>query len=133
MSRSTVHNVSLGFGVFYLAIGVLGFVPGITVPGDHPGHGLLLGIFAVNTLHNLVHLIAGAGLVTAALSRGATTQSVLWLLAAVFAVLVPLSVVAPVVEGVAINAPDTLLHLASALLTAYLGFAAGRQFSVARA
>ena len=132
MSRSTVHNVSLGFGIFYLAIGLLGFVPGITVPGDHPGHGLLLGIFAVNALHNLVHLVAGAGLVMAALSRGTTAQSVLWLLAVVFAVLVPASVVAPIVEGVAINLPDTLLHLASALLTAYLGFAAGRAVSVAR-
>ena len=47
-------------------------------------------------------------------------------LAVVFALLVLVSFAAPVAEGVAINVPDTLLHLATALITGYLGFLSGR-------
>ena len=47
-------------------------------------------------------------------------------LAAVFAVLVVGSLIAPNVEGVAINPPDTGLHLASLLVTAAVGFMATR-------
>ena len=125
MNADTARKIALGFGVVYLAVGVLGFVPGITVPTDHPGHGLLLGIFAVNTLHNLVHLIAGAGLVAAGLSPSGTASTILWALAAVFALLIPASLIAPVLEAVPINVPDTLLHTVSALLTAYLAMNVG--------
>ncbi|HEV2124120.1 MAG TPA: DUF4383 domain-containing protein [Chloroflexota bacterium] len=120
MTTDTAKKIALGFGVFYLAIGVLGFIPGITVATEHPGHGLLLGIFAVNTLHNLVHLVAGAGLVAAGLSPSGTASMLLWALAGVFALLVPASFIAPVLEAVPLNIPDTLLHAFSALLTGYL-------------
>ncbi|MFN2400239.1 MAG: hypothetical protein ABR543_16615 [Gemmatimonadaceae bacterium] len=43
-----------------------------------------------------------------------------------FALLVPVSFVAPIAEGVTINLPDTLLHLFSALVIGYFGFVAGR-------
>ena len=58
------------FGVVFLLIGVLGFIPGVNQmhhgdPGaEHlsvggPGHGNLLGLFHVNVLHNAVHLLFG--------------------------------------------------------------------------
>ena len=122
---STKQKITLSFGIFYLAIGILGFVPGITVTTATPGQGLLLGIFAVNTIHNIVHLAAGAILVWGALSAVNVTM-VNKVMAVVFALLVPVSLIAPIAEGVAINLPDTLLHLVSALLTGYLGFMAGR-------
>ena len=131
MTTATAQKVSLGFGIFYLLIGALGFIPGITMM-DAGGHGLLLGIFAVNTLHNLVHLAAGALLVLARTSA-ANVFTINRVLAIVFALLVPASLIAPLAEGVAINAPDTALHLASALLTGYIGFVASRQPAVARA
>jgi hypothetical protein len=122
MSRSAAVKISLGLGIAYLLIGVLGFVPGITVPnGDKAGQGLLLGIFAVNTIHNLAHLVLGAALVWAA-TTGDMLRIVSRGLAAVFAILVVGSVIAPIVEGVAINPPDTGLHLASLLVTAAVGF-----------
>jgi hypothetical protein len=120
---STTQKISVGFGIFYLAIGVLGFIPGVTVATAQPGQGLLLGIFAVNALHNIVHLVAGAILVWAGLSRDLVV-TVNKVMAVVFAALVVVSFVAPVAEGVAINLPDTLLHLVSAALTGYLGFMA---------
>jgi hypothetical protein len=128
MSRSAAVKISLGLGIAYLLIGVLGFIPGITQPSTAPGQGLLLGIFAVNTIHNLAHLVLGAALVWAA-RTGENVRMVNRGLAAVFAVLVVGSLVAPIVEGVAINPPDTGLHLASLLVTAAVGFMAARRMA----
>jgi hypothetical protein len=120
-------KLSLALGAAYLLVGVLGFIPGITVPnGSAPGQGLLLGIFAVNTVHNVAHLILGAALVWAATS-GESLRMVNRVLAVVFAVLVVGSLIAPIVEGVAINPPDTGLHLVSLALTAAIGFMSPRR------
>jgi len=108
----TAQRISLWLGVFYVAIGILGFVPGVTA------NGLL--IFAVNALHNIVHVVLGAALIWA--SRSAMLGMVNKTLAVVFAVLVVGSFIAPIVEQVPLNPPDTLLHLASFLVTAYVGF-----------
>ncbi|HEY3062298.1 MAG TPA: DUF4383 domain-containing protein [Chloroflexota bacterium] len=122
MSRSVAMKVSLALGVVYVLIGVLGFVPGITVAnGATAGQGLLLGIFAVNTIHNIAHLVLGAALIWAA-TTGDNVRLVNKGLAAVFAILVVGSLIAPIVEGVAINPPDTGLHLLSLLVTAAIGF-----------
>ena len=135
MERSTLQKITLGFGVVYALIGVLGFIPGITTtpadPGPVPGEGLLLGIFAVNAVHNVAHLALGAILIWG--GRSATNVvPVNKAMAVVFAALVVVSVIAPIAEGVAINPPDTILHLASALLTGYLGFGAARALAAGR-
>src|SRR5512145_879437 len=61
------RTFALVIGIAFLAAGVLGFVPGAVHP-PHPGapdlrvdggYGYLLGLFPVNVLHNLVHLIVG--------------------------------------------------------------------------
>jgi hypothetical protein len=41
------------FGVVFLLVGILGFVPAVTK------NEMLLGIFHVNTAHNAVHLLSG--------------------------------------------------------------------------
>jgi hypothetical protein len=125
---STAQRISVGLGLVYVLVGILGFVPGITAPSSAPGQGLLLGIFAVNTLHNLVHILAGAVLVWAGMSP-AMVHSVNKVLAIVFALLVVVSFLAPIAEGVAINLPDTGLHLLSALVTGYVGFMGGSKVS----
>ena len=113
------------FGAVYLLVGLLGF----TVSGGHPaaGHmgGLLLGIFMVNTLHNVVHLLIGAALLLAGL-RGsertaATADAVVggaYLLVFVYGLVVPFSSAANVV---ALNSADNVLHLLSALLLGVVG------------
>jgi hypothetical protein len=122
MSVSMARKVSAVLGAVYLLIGVLGFIPALVVPTAVAGQGLLLGIFAVNALHNVAHLLVGAMLLIAS-----TSATRFWLLsralAGVFAFLVVASVIAPIAEGVAINPPDTGLHLISALALAYLAFA----------
>lgn len=125
MDRTTIQKLTVGIGAVYGLIGVLSFVPGITVPpqdpGPVPGEGLLLGIFAVNALHNIAHLVVGAVLIWGGLAASQVI-TVNRIMAGVFILLVVASVIAPIVEGVTINPPDTILHLASALLTAFLGF-----------
>jgi hypothetical protein len=60
-----LRTMALLFGMVFLAIGALGFVPGMVTPGSHPGmtmtegYGLLLGLFPVNLLHNVAHLLFG--------------------------------------------------------------------------
>lgn len=54
------------YGIVFLVVGVGGFIPGLTQPHDHPGlavqaaSGMELGLFPVNALHNLVHILFGA-------------------------------------------------------------------------
>jgi Domain of unknown function (DUF4383) len=125
---STAQKISIVLGVVYFAVGILGFIPALVTPSTQPGHSLLLGIFAVNAIHNVVHLVAGGILIWAGLSADRVV-TVGKALAVVFAALVVVSFVAPIAEGVAINLPDTLLHLASALVTGYVGFMADNRVS----
>ena len=64
----TAKTFAMVLGVVFVIVGILGFVPGITrmhemddpnLAVEGPGHGLLLGLFHVNVLHNLVHIAFG--------------------------------------------------------------------------
>ena len=93
-ARTSVQKAALAVAIVFLAVGVLGFVPGITTDYDtmsfagHHSDALLLGLFQVSILHNIVHLLFGvAGLAmmrTAALSRqfligGGVIYAILWI------------------------------------------------------
>ena len=130
MDRLTIQKATIAFGAVYVLLGILGFVPGITtdVPdsGSVPLEGELLGIFAVNLIHNLAHIAVGMVMIWGA-SRADRVALTNRGMTAVFALLVVVSVIAPIVEGVAINPPDTALHTLSALIVGYLGFFAVRE------
>ena len=121
MSYSSARTLMMVLGVFYVAIGVLGFVPGITQPGERPGQGMLLGIFAVNTVHNIAHLVLGAWMLWAASSRENLRMQGR-ILAAVFVVLAIGSFIAPLVEGLSLNMADSVLHIVTAALVGMVGF-----------
>ena len=68
--RTPVQLAALIFGIVFLLVGVLGFIPGITTNYDqlaaagHHSEAMLMGVFQVSILHNIVHLLYGiAGLV----------------------------------------------------------------------
>jgi hypothetical protein len=70
--------VAGGFGVVFLLVGILGFIPGITTNyGDlsfagHMSDAKLIGVFQVSVLHNLIHLAYGVvGLAVASRPRPA--------------------------------------------------------------
>src|SRR5256885_1766785 len=48
-----VKSMAVLFGIVFLVVGILGFVPAVTKDQ------MLLGIFHVNTAHNCVHLLSG--------------------------------------------------------------------------
>jgi Domain of unknown function (DUF4383) len=79
-SRTTVQTLAMVVGAVFLAVGILGFIPGITTDYDElafageDSTAELLGIFQVSILHNIVHLLFGiAGLALARTIDGART------------------------------------------------------------
>src|SRR4051794_37196115 len=82
------------FGIVFLLVGILGFVPGITTHYDdlslagHMSDAKLVGIFQVSILHNLIHVAYGVvGLLVASRPRpaalyllvGGIVYGVVWL------------------------------------------------------
>ncbi|MFD1146023.1 DUF4383 domain-containing protein [Saccharothrix hoggarensis] len=127
MFRSVNQQVGLGFGAVYVLVGLLGFV----VSGDHGFAGVdgghLLGIFEVNGLHNVVHLLVGAGLIGGAVAGPAVSKKVNIVVGAVYLLV---GVLGLVVGGtsmnlLALNAADHGLHFASALLLLGVGVGVG--------
>ncbi len=112
-------NVSKLFGAVLLLVGVLGFIPAVT-PDGH-----LLGIFHVNAVHNVIHVLSGV----AALAAGFSGASYARLYFQVFGVIYGLVTVLGFVYGdndilglVASNMADTILHIVIAGSALVLGF-----------
>lgn len=105
-------------GVVLVVVGVLGFVPGVT------NGGLLLGIFEVDALHNIVHILTGVLAIGAAMGTGAY----LGLFYKVFGVVYALVAVAGLALGSPVlglfnaNMADHILHIALAAVFLYAGF-----------
>ncbi len=115
---STLKTVALVFGIVYLLIGLLGFV---LVPGG----GQLLGIFQVDTTHNMVHILIGIFGIAAAFTNYSRLYcqvfAVIFLLLAVVGfLLVPDT--GALFNLISLNVPDHLLHLVSGLILGYFGF-----------
>ena len=104
------------FGWAFIVVGIGGFfASGLSMTADHTLAPRLLGIFPVNLVHNLVHLIFGAWGVAASRSLGATRA---YLLGAgvIYLVLAALGYVAPDGFGlVPLGGADIGLHVFLAL------------------
>lgn len=106
------------FGIVLLAVGILGFVPGIT------SDGMLLGIFQVDGLHNVIHLLSGALAIGAAMGAGMYAR----LYFQVFGVVYALVTVVGFVQGdtvlglISVNMADSILHLLIAAVALWAGF-----------
>ncbi|HET9142634.1 DUF4383 domain-containing protein [Actinophytocola sp.] len=128
MSRSVNQLVGYGFGATYVVVGLLGFtVSGEhAFAGEHGGH--LLGIFAVNGLHNVVHLLVGAALIAAAAAGTAVSKAVNTVVGAVYLLVGVVGVLigSGSLNLLALNAPDHALHFASAVALIAIGLAADR-------
>jgi hypothetical protein len=116
--RSLNQIVALAFGVIYTLVGLAGFLVSETFAEQSDNN--LLGLFQVNHLHNIVHLLIGIALIAASrrfdTARGANL--------AIGATYLVLGLIGWFIQDtganiIALNEADHLLHLASgALLTA---------------
>jgi len=136
MRRSSpIQTAAAAVGAVFVAVGIAGFVPGITTDlydgldfAGNESEAELLGVFQVSVLHNIVHLGFGiAGLVLARtvaearvyLIGGGAIYLVLWL----YGLIVDLGSDA---NFVPVNTADNWLHLGLAAGMLGLGAALGR-------
>ena len=112
--RSTVQIVALVFGVGFLIAAAAGFlVTGMTNMDPDPATApRALGIFPVNVLHNIVHVVFGVWGLLAARSFGAA-KTYCTISGAVYLVLLVVGLVAPTGFGlVPLGGSDVWLHAA---------------------
>jgi hypothetical protein len=120
---TSIQRVATVSGVVFLVVAALGFA------ADAAGHpimsmstGMLLGLFPVNSLHNVVHMLFGVWGVWAGRSAG---RSVAYALGsgAVYLVLAVCGMITPVLLGIVpIGGYDVILHLVLAVVLAGSGF-----------
>ena len=130
MGRSPLQLAAAAVGVVFLLVGVLGFVPGVTTNfdsmtfADHESGAMLLGIFQVNALHNIVHILFGVvGLAMATtwvqskwfLLWGGAVYLALW----AYGLVINLDSMA---NFVALNTADNWLHLGLGIAMVLLGY-----------
>jgi hypothetical protein len=129
-----IRKFALIFGVIFVLVGILGFIPGANdhAHSDMPAmavdsfYGRLLGLFPVNLMHNIVHIAVGLwGL----FSSGSVSASRFFGrgLAIIYGLLTILGLIPATFTlfGLApIFGHDVWLHALSALVAGYFGFIA---------
>ena len=108
----------------FLAVGILGFVPGIT------NNEMLLGTFMVNGAHNVVHIASGIIFLLAAM--GGTGPSRMWF--QIFGIIYAVVAIWGFAVGtgntlfiVSNNPPISWLHVVLAVVILLIGFGSPRQ------
>src|SRR3989344_6041083 len=107
-------------GWILIVIGILGFIPGITT-----SDGMFLGVFQVDAVHNIIHLIAGILAVVFAKSAAKTWG---WILGIVLLLLglIGLFTAGDLLGITASNADSDWLHIVLGLLFLWGGMKAGK-------
>jgi hypothetical protein len=128
MKNSANRLVGVIFGAVYVLVGVLGFTATAGVGFIATEGGLLLGVFAVNPLHNVAHLLIGAALLIAGLIGQRAAKTVNGVVGSAYLVLgvVGFFIADTAVNILALNTADHILHLASALVLLAVAIGADR-------
>jgi len=118
-----VKSAALLFGIVFLVVGILGFVPAATK--DVNGMPMLLGIFHVNFAHNLVHLASGAVFLLCGLAGAGPSRTFFRIFGIVYALVAVLGFMKG--DGMVLvlfsnNMADTWLHVVLAAAMLFLGF-----------
>jgi hypothetical protein len=135
----SIGRFALIYGVVFLLVGIAGFIPGLVIaPGagapQGADHGLLLGLFPVNALHNLVHVAFGIwGIAVFRSWSGARiyARSV----AVIYAVLGVMGLIPALQTAfglVPLYGHDVWLHFLLAAIAAYFGWFAARPVTTER-
>jgi len=135
------NRFALIYGIVFLVVGVAGFIPGITTPHTHPevtaqsGLGLLFGLFPVNLLHNIVHVLFGIWGIAAARSLGGA-RTYFRAVAVIYAILGVMGLI-PALRStfglIPLYGNDIWLHFLLAAVAAYFGFVRSEETTTASA
>jgi len=126
----STRTFAMIFGIVFLAVGIAGFVPqllqdpqGGEMAADD-GHKMLLGMFAVNMLHNIVHLLFGLWGLAASRSLGGSVMYARGV-AIIYAVLTICGLVPGLDDFfglVPLHGNNVWLHAGLAVVAAYFGW-----------
>ena len=128
MRTSPNRLVATIFGAVYLLVGLLGFAFTGGVGFVATKGGLILGVFEVNPLHNIAHLLIGAALLIAGLAGAMAARAVNVTIGAVYLLLgiIGFFLAGTAANILALNTPDHFLHLVSAIVLLGVGLGAER-------
>ncbi|GGI44726.1 preprotein translocase subunit Sss1 [Agromyces flavus] len=134
MRNSPNRIVATVFGAVYLLVGLLGFAVTGGVGFIATEGGLLLGVFAVNPLHNVAHLLIGGALLIAGLVSARAAKITNTVVGAAYLLLgiVGFFLAGTAANILALNTADHFLHLASALVQLGVGLGVERAATVNR-
>jgi beta-lactamase regulating signal transducer with metallopeptidase domain len=128
MHTSPNRLIATVFGAVYVLVGLLGFAVTGSVSFIATQGGLLLGIFEVNPLHNVAHLLIGAALLIAGVSNTTAAKAANSTIGAVYLLLgiVGFFIASTSLNILALNSADHFLHLASAIVLLGVGLTADK-------
>ena len=113
-------TMAILFGVVFLVVGILGFVPAVTKDE------MLLGIFHVNAAHNCVHLLSGVVALLCGMSGVGASRWYFRIFGLVYALVAILGFLKPgdtmLLGLISNNMADTWLHVAIAAVSLLIGF-----------
>jgi hypothetical protein len=135
MRNSPNRIVAAVFGAVYVLVGLLGFAVTGGVGFIATEGGLLLGVFQVNPLHNVAHLLIGAALLIAGFSTVVAAKTVNSIVGGAYLLLgiVGFFLAGTAANVLALNTADHFLHLASAIVLLGVGVGVERSTRVATA
>lgn len=112
-----VQKLAKLFGIVFILIGVLGFVPGVT------SNGHLLGVFEVDNLLNVIHLLTGiiAWFAAASLSNSKLFFKVFGVVYLLLTIL-GFTMAGSILGLFMVNMADNVLHLVIAVVALWAGF-----------
>lgn len=122
---TTLQKLARVFGFVFILVAVLGFltVGGMAMAMD-PNRGMLLGIFPVNLLHNIVHLLFGIWGLAAARSWSGS-KSYFRIAGVIYLVLTCIGFLSPSGFGlVPLGGNDIWLHAVLAIVMLGIGLSA---------
>ena len=115
-----VKTMAVLFGVVFLVVGILGFVPAVTKDQ------MLLGIFHVNTAHNTVHLLSGVVALLCGMSGAGASRWYFRIFGLVYGAAAVMGFMAGgdtmLLGLISNNMADTWLHVGIAAVSLLLGF-----------
>lgn len=120
-----IKRIAIAFGVIFILAGALGFVPAVTPSTDDGGSGRLLGVFAVDPTHNLVHIVTGLIAVAVGTASDEASRMFFKVLGIVYGLVALLGFAygsAPILGLMANNLADAALHAVISVVALFLGF-----------